>query len=116
MSTHPKSPEFRNHMLQWIAELNHKQFAEFFYEAVAHRTTSDLAEWQGHFILADTESVDNGAWDIDFIALPVKSERHEWSDEALICQSGTCDGCNTDVRSWSKRAECPVCGNAVGCT
>ena len=37
-------------------------------------------------------------------------------DEALICQSGTCSGCDTDIRSWSKRAECPVCGQAVACT
>ena len=49
-------------------------------------------------------------------ALPEVSERAGWSDEALICQSGSCEGCGSEVRSWSKRAECPVCGNAVGCT
>ena len=77
---------------------------------------SDLPEWQGHFILADAECVDNGPWDEEFIALPVAAERSEWSDEAGICQSGTCGSCGAEIQSWSKLAECPVCGAAVGCT
>ena len=116
MPTHPKSPGFRQQALDWLRGLNDKQFAEVFYEAVAARTTSDLPEWRGHFLLADAERVDDGPWDVDIVALPVKAERADWSDEALICQSGSCGGCGAEVRSWSKRAECPVCGSAVGCT
>lgn len=112
----PRSPNFRVQVLNWLRELNDKQFAELFYEAVSSRTTSDLPEWRGHFVLADTEIVDDGPWDIDFIALPIEAERAGWREEALICQSGVCGGCGSEVRSWSKRAQCPVCGNAVGCT
>ena len=113
MPIQPKSSGFRSQVLDWLRGLNDKQFAEIFYEAVATRNTSDLPEWRGHFILADAELVDEEPWAVDFIAMPVESERAEWSDEALICQSGTCGGCNADIRSWSKRAECPVCGRAV---
>lgn len=116
MPTHPKSLGFRHQALDWLRGLNDKQLVEVFYDAVASRITSDLPEWRGHFVLADAERVDDGPWDMDFIALPVASERAGWSDEALICQAGSCNGCGAEVRSWSKRAECPVCRTAVGCT
>lgn len=116
MSTQLKDPGFREQVLDWCRGLNDKQFAEFFYEAVASRNTSDLPEWRGHFVLADAEFVDDGPWEVDFIALPVETERAPWSDEGPICQSGTCGSCGFAVRSWSKRAECPVCANPVYCT
>ena len=94
MSTNRNSSGFRNQVLAWLRELNDKRFAETVYEAVASRNTYDLPGWRGHFILADAELVDEGPWEIDFIARPVEAERTEWSDEALICQSSTCGGCN----------------------
>lgn len=116
MPSHPKNPGFRKQVLNWLGELDHKAFAELFYEAVATRTTSDLKEWRGHFILADCEKVDDSPWDLDLIALPVESERADWAEGVPICQSGTCESCGAEVRCWSKRAECPVCATAVYCT
>jgi len=95
----PGQDGFRGQVIDWLRGLNDKQFAELFHEAVASRTTSDLPEWRGHFILADAEQVHDGPWDIHFIALPVETERAQWSDEALICQSGACGGCGAEVRS-----------------
>ena len=116
MGKHAEKAALRQKALDWIATLNDKQFAEFFYEAVAKRNTSDLPDWPGHFLLADTRFVEEPPWETEFIALPVKAERGDWSDEALICQAGDCTSCGASVRSWSKRAECPVCGATVGCT
>jgi hypothetical protein len=106
----------RSVALSYLSSLPNKAFAEFFYEAVRDRNTSDKADWRGHFILADTECVENdGVWDIDFIALDDGSYG-QWHDGSSICQSGTCNSCGRAVRSWAKRAKCPVCGNAVYCT
>lgn len=116
MPSHSGTSGFPNRLLDRLHRLSDKQFAEVFYEAVASRNTSDLPEWRGHFVLADAASVDGGPWDIDFIALPLEAAGAEWSGEAPICQSGTCGGCKTDIRSWSKRVECPVCRQAVHCS
>lgn len=116
MPTHPKSPGFRGQVIDWLRDLNDKQFAEFFYEAVATRNTSDVPRWRGHFVLADAELVEDAPWEIVFVALPVKPERADWSDEATLAESGECGECGAAVRSWSKRAECPVCGTEVYCT
>ena len=35
MPTHPKDPGFRRQVLDWLRELNDKQFAELFYVATA---------------------------------------------------------------------------------
>lgn len=114
--TRHTSPGFGPTVVDWLRELNDKRFTEVFYEAVAGRETSDRPDAQGHFILADAERTDEGGWDIDAIALPVESERADWSDEAPICQSGRCSACDTPVRSWAKHVTCPICGEAVHCT
>lgn len=100
--------------LHWLGTLTDKQFAEFFYEAVRERNTSDQKEWNGHFVLADTERVTNFSWSLACIALPDPTAYAErWGDDAAICQSGTCMGCDTEVRSWAKHAICPICGTKV---
>lgn len=100
--------EMRARMLVWLDELSEKQFAEFFYEAVANRSTADTKESTGHFVLADVEKFPGEPWEIDFIAVPTSGE--QWVDDAPICQWGQCSGCGSNVRSWAKRMRCPVCG------
>ena len=104
----------RREALHYLTTLNDKQFAELFYEAVAGRNTSDSRRWGGHFVLADAEKVDGEPWAVDFIAL--SADAAVWGDDAPICQSGTCTGCGSPVRSWSKQARCPVCGAQIYCT
>jgi hypothetical protein len=36
-----------------------------------------------------------------------------FSDHTPLFQSGTCKPCNIHLKSWSKRATCPRCGNPV---
>ena len=100
-------------VMAWLNTMTHKQFAEFFYRAVADRNTSDLPEWNGHFVLADAELIPDEPWDVDLIAVPADAE---YVDDHPICQSGTCSSCNSDVRSVAKNARCPVCGGDVYCT
>ena len=58
--------------LQWISRLTERQFAQFFYEAVHERCTSDSPEEGGHFVLADAwRDTDSTVWDVDMIALPL---------------------------------------------
>lgn len=109
----------RKNVLAFLAELSNKEFAEFFYEAVRGRLTSDAKEWQGHFILADSEQVsEDEPWDVDVIALhdPQHYPASDWGDDAPICQSGTCSLCGHKVRSWAKQAICPICGEIAYCT
>ena len=107
-------PELRSHALRFIETLSDKQFAEFFYQAVRDRNTSDLEAWAGHLVLANAEKVDDEPWSLDLLALP--ENRESWSDDADICQSGACATCSAEVRSWAKQALCPVCGARVYCT
>lgn len=107
-------PELRSHVLGFLQALSDKQFAEFFYEAVRDRNTSDLEAWSGHLVLANAEKVDDEPWSIDLLALP--EDRDPWSNDADICQSGSCASCSSAVRSWAKQASCPVCGASVYCT
>jgi hypothetical protein len=100
--------------LYWLSNLSHKQFAEFFYQAVKERRTSDFQEGRGHFVLANAEIVDNDRWAIDFIALPEAAE--PWAEDVPLCQSGPCGACGADMRSWAKKAICPICGAPVGLT
>jgi hypothetical protein len=106
----------RSLALSYLSELSDKAFAEFFYEAVRERITSDSKEWHGHMILADAQQVDDEPWDIDFIALHDRQQYAAWDDDAPICQSGTCSNCGQRLRSWAKSACCPVCGQSVYCT
>ena len=107
----------RNSALAYLSQLSPKAFAEFFYEAVKDRVTSDRSDWHGHFILADAEQVDaDEPWDVELIALQDDKQYGGWSDDAPLCQSGTCDSCGHRVRSWAKQAVCPVCNQAVHCT
>ncbi|PHR88857.1 MAG: hypothetical protein COA78_36185 [Blastopirellula sp.] len=103
-------------IISWIESLTDKQFVDFFYRAVANRSTSDLPEWSGHFVLADAEKVTDEPWDVDFIALPDPNEYEEWVDNAPICQSGNCPTCGNAVRSVAKHVVCPVCNSIVYCT
>ncbi len=106
----------RSDAISFLTSLSDKAFAEFFYEAVRDRNTSDIADWRGHFILADAECDENdGGWEIDFIALDDRSYG-PWDRDAPICQSGRCTDCGHSVRSWAKKAACPVCGASVNCT
>ena len=103
-------------VITWIQSLTDKQFVEFFYRAVANRSTSDLPEWNGHFVLADAEKVTDEPWEVDVIALHDPDEYKEWVDDAPICQSGSCSACGNSVRSVAKHAVCPVCKSKVYCT
>ena len=63
--------DIRKSALQWISGLTDREFAEFFYDAVHERCTSDSPEEGGHFVLADaSHDPDSTVWDVDFIALP----------------------------------------------
>jgi hypothetical protein len=104
----------KERILLWISNLTDKQFAEFFYEAVANRNTSDVFE--GHFLLADAEKVEDEPWSIDFIALQDSSQPIKYDDDYPICESGECTRCKSLVRSWAKRAICPICKTKVYCT
>lgn len=104
----------RSIALHWLSTLSNKEFAEFFYSAVAERRTSDIKDWQGHFVLADAQKVQSEPWAIDFIAIPEGKE--SWSADAPICQSGGCGTCGALIRSWAKNAVCPICGSAAGLT
>ncbi|MBA4016313.1 MAG: hypothetical protein C0483_03910 [Pirellula sp.] len=107
----------RSHALTFLSTLSDKAFAEFFYEAVRGRTTSDRNDWNGHFILADAERiVADEPWDVDLIAIHDRQQYADWVDDAPICQSGTCTNCSNRVRSWAKQATCPVCSQTVHCT
>ena len=100
-------------VIAWINTMTDKQFAEFFYRAVADRNTSDLPEWNGHLVLADAELVTDEPWDVELIALPAQDD---FVDDHPVCQSGTCGTCNSRVRSVAKNARCPVCSSDVYCT
>lgn len=104
--------------LTYLTGLSDKAFVEFFYEAVRDRVTSDIKEGHGHLILADAEKAPDGErWDIEFLALHDRQNYSaEWGDDSPICQSGTCHGCGQIVRSWAKKAICPVCGAQASCT
>ncbi len=116
MGKQAENAALRQKALEWIAGLTEKQFAEFFYEAVADRNTSDVPGGRGHLLLADTDRDEEGPWMTELIALPVADQRAGWGDDPLICQAGACAGCGAEVRCWSKSAECPVCGATVRCT
>ena len=104
-------------VIAWLNAMSHKQFAEFFYRAVSDRNTSDVAEWDGHFILADAEHVPDEDWDVDMIALHDPDEYDTgWADDSPLCQSGTCPNCGANVRSVAKHALCPVCNSKTYCT
>ncbi len=96
--------------IAWLNTLTDKQFAEFFYRAVADRNTSDLPEWNGHFVLAGAQKLPDEPWDIDLIGVPANAD---FVDDHPICQSGTCMTCESTVRSVAKNARCPVCGADV---
>jgi hypothetical protein len=107
----------RETALTYVTRLSNKAFAEFFYEAVRGRVTSDAEEWNGHFVLADAEQVTaNEPWDIDFIGIHDSEQYESWDDNAPICQSGACQTCGCRVRSWAKQAVCPICEQSVFCT
>lgn len=105
-------------VMKWSRSLTERQFAEFFYEVVAGRNTSDVFE--GHFVLADAERIKGEPWEIDFVGLPNPNHaanlEKDWVDDADICESGTCQHCQIRVRSWVKDALCPVCGSEVYCS
>jgi hypothetical protein len=107
----------KEQFIKWLRSLSDKQFVEFFYEVVKDRNTSDIEKWNGHFILSDTECVENEEWETDHIALHDPQECPEgWADDVPICQSGTCSSCGAEVRSWAKHAICSICKNKVYCT
>lgn len=98
----------------WVESLTDKQFVDFFYAAVASRSTSDFSEWNGHFLLANAEKLPGEPWEIDLIAR--HDPGNEWPEDSPICQSGICSQCSNTVRSISKNAICPVCDAKVYCT
>lgn len=109
----------RTNVIAWLSGMSHKQFAEFFYDAVAKRITSDFKEEEGHFVLADTSQFPCEGRETDFIALPDTAKYdHDWvwADDSPICQSGDCLGCGSVVRSIAKHAICPLCYEEVYCT
>lgn len=114
MSEKEEKTRDRKNAVSFVRSLSEKEFVEFFYDATAERSFGDVAEYQNHLIIADSESIDGEAWETDFLALP--EERAHWSADAPICQSGKCGKCTARVRSWAKNALCPICGKAVYCT
>jgi hypothetical protein len=108
-----KAMDERQAVLRWLAGLADKAFAEFFYEAVRERKTCD---GPGHFVLADAALMD-GRWYVDLVGVhDAENYDGSWADDAAICQSGKCESCDSEVRSWAKRAICPVCGSKVYAT
>jgi hypothetical protein len=103
--------KYEEDVLHWISNLSDKQFADFFYKATLKRNTADSGK--GHFVLADAWKLPEEPWLVDFIALP---SAHEISHESMICQSGECNSCGSKLRSWAKKAICPVCGKEINCT
>ena len=107
----------RKEVTEWLATLSDREFAEVFYESNAKRVTSDTPEGHGHFILADTEAVESGGWDTDYIAIPEYQEGGtNLPMDSHICQSGRCKSCLTEIRSWVKSAVCPICAEKVHCS
>jgi hypothetical protein len=117
MSGEKSKDSMRGKVIEWLGSLTDKDFAEVFYEATASRTTSDSPGCGGHFVLADTEKVNDGEWETDLIALHDPEAYPEGMvSDAPICQSGICSACKSGVRCWAKGAICPVCGEKVGCS
>jgi hypothetical protein len=102
--------------LDWIKTLNDKEFAEFFYQAIEGRNTSDLSHdiGKGHFVLADVtvyfDEDDKDEPSISFIGLNDSTHYEgEWDDDSPICQEGTCQNCKNTICSWAKHMICPIC-------
>ncbi len=106
-------PNERVTALYYLSKLSDKAFAEFFYEAVRDRNTSDIKQWKGHFVLADAEQVEGEPWEVVLIASQDSRDNAKWANDVPICQSGQCRSCTNLVRSWTKTAICPVCGQHV---
>lgn len=107
----------RARVVGWLSSMTDKQFVEFFYDAVAHRDTSERKDECGHFVLADTSKVPGEERDTVFLALPDPAEYSaQWADDVPICQTGQCSECKSWVRSIAKHAICPIYGSKVYCT
>lgn len=99
--------------LEYLRALCSKEFAEFFYEAVRDRMTSETPAVRGHFVLADAWFDDDSGWTADFIALGDSAKYGEgsWAADLPLCESGECHECGTTIRSWAKSMICPICGS-----
>ena len=100
--------ESRQSVVRYLRALADKELAELFYEATRERPSSDVAEARRHFVLGDA-SLDDGAWSVEVIS-PADEAHGPWAAGVPICQSGTCDGCGLQIRSWAKHMLCSVCG------
>ena len=100
--------ESRQAIVQYLRALADKELAEVFYEATRDRPSSDVAEAKRHFVLGEV-SLEEGKWDLEVIS-PADAADGPWASGVPICQSGTCDGCGLQLRSWAKHMSCSVCG------
>ena len=109
-----QSPES---IVRYLRSLKDKELAEIFYAATRDRLTSDLAEEDGHWVVADVALTEGGKWSLDVIAMPDPTHYRdgEWASDLPVCQSGFCKACGFQLRSWAKHMLCPVCrSNAYG--
>jgi len=102
--------ESRESIVKFLRGLGYKDLVEIFYDVVRDRSTGDVADAKGHYIIANVATED-GTWTLEVIARE-DPERYPsgWAPDVPVCQSGVCEGCGSQVRSWAKHMLCPVCG------
>jgi hypothetical protein len=102
-------------ILDALGKLTNREFVELFYESVKTRSIypGDGAWLDCHLVLANAARTrDNGEWSPWRLELVCAAPgQRSPADDAVICEAG--QHCGFDTTSWSKNAECPMCGEPV---
>jgi hypothetical protein len=100
----------RETVIQHLRDLGEREFAELFYDIARARSVRNPEGTARHLVLADAAR-DDGKWVVEVIAGHDPAQyRDGWAPGVPICQSGTCESCGNELRSWAKHMLCPICG------
>lgn len=115
-------------VIQWLSELSIKEFVELFYAAADKvgvwnyeddEESERFADSEEHlalvFVDIDKREYRTIHW-LQFIGLPDAEEgARNYSKDVNLIEQGKCE-CGNQVKSWAKRAICPVCRRKVRLT